>query len=140
MAFHARCSRRGARVSRAEPIGIGLARSTARLRRSAHDAPRESDAVREVPSRGNFGRCACRASVRSHDKRSSRIEARGGLRDALWASDRSRVAVCARVSALPGVSYDRLREEVFARVEWGEEICVSTTREERRTRRRTRGG
>ena len=41
-------------------------------------------------------------------------------RDALWASDRSRVAVCARVAPLPGVSYDRLREEVFARVEWGD--------------------
>ena len=41
-------------------------------------------------------------------------------RDALWASDRSRVAVCARVAPLPGISYDRLREEVFARVEWGD--------------------
>ena len=56
-----------------------------------------------------------------HDKRSSRMEEQAvDSRDALWASDRSRVAVCARVAPLPGVSYDRLREEVFARVEWGD--------------------
>lgn len=56
-----------------------------------------------------------------YDKISSRMEEQAvDSRDALWASDRSRVAVCARVAPLPGVSYDRLREEVFARVEWGD--------------------
>ena len=61
------------------------------------------------------------SAVALHDKRSSRMEEQAvDSRDALWASDRSRVAVCARVAPLPGVSYDRLREEVFARVEWGD--------------------
>ena len=61
-------------------------------------------------------------------------------RDALWASDRSRVAVCARVAPLPGVSYDRLREEVFARVEWGDRDFAFPRRAKSGGRRRTRGG
>ena len=41
-------------------------------------------------------------------------------RDALWASDRTRVAVCVRVVPVPGVTYEGLRDEVFTKVEWGD--------------------
>ena len=41
-------------------------------------------------------------------------------RDSLWASDRSRVAVCVRIVPLPGVTYEHLSDEVFTKVEWGD--------------------